>query len=53
MEELYDIGISDYIRINFDSLIQLVDALGGIDVNSEVEFSSGDYYFSRGIRMVI
>ena len=49
MEELYDIGISDYIRINFDSLIQLVDALGGIDVNSEVEFSSGDYYFSRGM----
>ncbi len=49
LENLYDIGISDYIRINFDSLIQLVDALGGVDVNSEVEFSSGDYYFRRGM----
>ena len=49
LEDLYDIGISDYIRINFDSLIQLVDALGGIDVNSEVAFSSGDYYFNEGI----
>ena len=48
LENLYDVGISDYIRINFDSLIQLVDALGGIDVNSEVEFSSGDYYFVKG-----
>ena len=48
LENLYDVGISDYIRINFDSLIQLVDALGGIEVNSEVEFSSGDYYFVKG-----
>ena len=48
LENLYDVGISDYIRINFDSLIQLVDALGGIDVNSEVEFSSGDHYFVQG-----
>ena len=49
MEELYDVGIGDYIRINFDSLIQLVDALGGIDVNSEVAFSSGEYYFHEGV----
>ena len=49
LEELYDIGISDYIRINFDSLVQLVDALGGVDVNSEEEFSSGEYYFVKGI----
>ena len=49
LEELYDITISDYIRINFDSLIQLVDALGGVDVNSEVAFTSGEYSFSEGI----
>ena len=48
LEDLYDIGISDYIRINFDSLIQLVDALGGVDVYSEAEFSSGEYYFVKG-----
>ena len=49
LEELYDVDISDHIRINFDSLVQLVDALGGVDVNSEVEFTSGEYTFHKGI----
>ena len=49
LENLYGIEISDYIRINFDSLIQLVDALGGVDVNSEVEFDSGEYHFVQGM----
>ena len=50
LQNLYGIEIQDYIRINFDSLVQLVDALGGIDVNSEVEFDSGgDNHFVKGI----
>lgn len=49
MESLYGIDISNYIRINFDSLIQLVDTLGGVDVNSEYEFDSGNYHFVKGI----
>ena len=48
LEELYGIEISDFIRINFDSLIRLVDALGGVDVYSEYEFKSGDHYFDKG-----
>lgn len=48
LENLYGIEISDYIRINFDSLIQLVDALGGVDVYSEYAFDSGDYHFVAG-----
>ena len=49
LENLYGIGISDYIRINFDSLIQLVDVLGGVDVNSEMEFDSRSYHFVKGM----
>lgn len=49
LEKLYGIVIHDYIRINFDSLVQLVDALGGVDVNSEVEFDAGDNHFVKGI----
>ncbi len=49
MESLYGIDITNYIRINFDSLIQLVDTLGGVDVNSEYEFDSGNYHFVKGI----
>ena len=48
LQNLYGIEIDDYIRINFDSLIQLVDALGGVDVYSEYSFDSGDYHFVAG-----
>lgn len=48
---LYDIEVSDYIRINFDSVIRLVDALGGVDVNSDYAFTTngGGYSFNEGI----
>lgn len=48
LENLYGIEISDFIRINFDSLIRLVDALGGVDVYSEFEFKAGDRYITKG-----
>lgn len=48
LENLYETEISDYIRINFDSLIRLVDALGGVDVYSEFDFKSGEYSFKKG-----
>ena len=48
LENLYGTKISDYIRINFDSLIRLVDALGGVDVYSEYDFQSGEYSFNKG-----
>ena len=47
---LYDIEVSDYIRINFDSVIRLVDALGGVEVNSDYAFTTrnGKYSFNEG-----
>ena len=45
---LYDTDINYYVRINFTSLIEVVDTLGGIDVNSEVAFSAGGYDFVAG-----
>lgn len=48
LENLYGTEISDFIRINFDSLIRLVDALGGVDVYSEFDFKSGEYSFYKG-----
>ena len=47
--ELYGVDVSDYIRINFDSLVKLVDALGGVDVVSEYEFDTGSYHFTEGL----
>lgn len=51
LENLYDIEIDYYAKVNYTSLITIVDALGGIDVYSEYSFttSSGLYYFSKGM----
>lgn len=52
LEDLYDIEIDYYVRVNFDSLIKMVDALGGINVNSEYAFKSGGYSFKKGINQL-
>ena len=49
MEDLYDITISYYLRINFTSLVTVIDALGGVDVNSAYAFSYGGYSFNVGM----
>lgn len=38
MENLYNIQIDYYLRVNFNSLIQVVDVIGGIDINSDKAF---------------
>ena len=48
LEQLYGIDISYYARVNFTSLITIVDALGGVDVNSEYAFEAGGYQFQQG-----
>ena len=49
LEELYGIDISYYARVNFTSLIKIVDILGGVDVNSEHSFSAQGYTFNKGV----
>lgn len=48
LEQLYGIDISYYARVNFTSLIEIVDALGGVDVDSQIAFSAGGYEFVEG-----
>ncbi|HJB82170.1 MAG TPA: LCP family protein [Candidatus Mediterraneibacter intestinavium] len=38
--QLYETDIKYYVRINFTSMIDIVDALGGVDVYSEYEFTT-------------
>ncbi len=40
LEWLYDIEFNYYVKINFKSVVDIVDAVGGITVNSEYNFSS-------------
>lgn len=49
LEQLYGIDLDYYVRVNFTSLINIVDALGGIDVDSAVAFTKGDYTFVQGM----
>lgn len=49
LENFLDIDIDYYVRINFSSLIKIVDYIGGIDVYSEYAFKAGDRYFVSGM----
>lgn len=51
LENLYDIDISYYTRINFTSFLNLIDVLGGIEVYNDQEFTSsiGGFYFPKGM----
>ena len=40
LEQLYDTDLDFYARVNFTSLIEIVDALGGVDVESEYAFTT-------------
>lgn len=40
LEQYYDIDIDYYVRLNFTGLMKLVDALGGIEVESDYAFTS-------------
>lgn len=48
LEELYGLEINGYVRINFTGFQNVVDALGGVSVYSEYEFTatSGEHFVS-------
>lgn len=50
LENLYGIKIDYYARLNFDSFLKLIDALGGITVYNSQAFTSlhGNYEFPVG-----
>lgn len=44
IEQAFDIEINYYVRVNFSSLVNLVDALGGIDVEVEPGLEVETFY---------
>lgn len=51
LDMLYDIDINYYFRLNFAGFEQIIDALGGVNVNSDYDFDSGNttgYHFNKG-----
>lgn len=41
LEKLYQVTIPFYARLNFTSFINIIDILGGVDVDSELAFTTG------------
>lgn len=54
VEKLLDTDINYYVKVNYNAIIKLVDALGGVDVESEYDFKSYEFYypFKKGINHV-
>lgn len=48
LEDLYDIQIDYYLRVNFSSLTNIVNELNGITVYSNYTFSTDKYSFTKG-----
>lgn len=49
LEKLFDTTINYDVRVNFSSVIDIIDALGGIDVNNVDTFDIEGYHFDPGI----
>lgn len=50
-EDILDTDINYYVRVNFTTVIKLVDKLGGIDVYSEYDFTSNAakaFHYNKG-----
>lgn len=50
LEQYLDVEINYYAKINFNGVIELVDALGGITVNSNVSFCESHPLDGYGVR---
>ena len=48
VEELLEIPIDYYVKINFDAFIEIIDALGGIDMYVPITFTEQDSMTGAG-----
>lgn len=48
LADLYDVNIDYYTRVNFTSVINIIDALGGITVHSDYAFSNSVVNIKKG-----
>ena len=49
LSNLYGIDLDYYFRVNFTGFVNIIDALGGVDVYSDYDFSAGGYDYRQGM----
>lgn len=47
--DLYELPITYYLRVNFSGFTDVIDTLGGVDVESDADFGSNGYYYQKGL----
>ncbi len=53
IEDLLDIEINYYVKVNFSSVVDIVNAIGGVNVYSDYTFTSIDnYHYTKGYNQV-
>lgn len=48
VENMLDIDIDYYVEINMEGLVDLVDAVGGITVQNELDWHSDGFHYAKG-----
>ncbi len=48
VEKFLNIPINYYIEVNMEGFKDIVDAVGGVDVNNDLDFTSRDTHFNKG-----
>ena len=48
LEDFFNTSIDYYVRVNFNSLISIVDSIGGVDIDNDVAFSKGGNTYPIG-----
>ncbi len=48
LKRIYDIDIDFFFKVNFTGFTNIIDALGGVTVDSPIAFSNGKYDFVKG-----
>ena len=49
LEQLYDVDVNYYLRVNFSGFIDIINALGSVDVNSDYDFTARGTEIHKGI----
>lgn len=48
LERFFEVDFEYYAEVNFTSVIEIVDLLGGVDVDNAIQFSAGGKTFDQG-----
>ena len=49
---LYDVEIDYYFKVNFTGFVDIIDALGGIEVQSDYSFDAYGYHYDKGTNLL-